>query len=110
MKLARILPLFSVAFAIAYALAVEYNLAVFTYHPQLRQFAFGVERPKAGPAMYWYGWIVTSVALALLVSAIALILPRSWVARVRVWSGLSWLIPAAVMVFFVYLLKGYFLR
>jgi hypothetical protein len=108
MKIARVLPLFSVAFAITYAFAVEYNLAVFTYHPQLQQFVLGVERPKAGPAMYWYGWIVTSAVAALLVSAVALILPRSW--AVRAWSGLAWLIPAIVMIFFVYLLRGYFLR
>jgi hypothetical protein len=108
MKFARVLPLFSVAFAIIYALSVEYNLAAFTYHPQLQQFVLGVERPKAGPAMYWYGWIVTSVAVASLVSTIVLIVPRGWTARL--WSGFVWLIPAAAMVFFVYLLKGYFLR
>jgi hypothetical protein len=108
MKFTRILPLFSVAFAIAYALAVEYNLTLFTYHPQLHQFVLGVERPKAGPAMYWYGWIVTSIVAASFVSAIALVVPRQWTARV--WPGFTWLIPVAVMVFFVNLLKGYFLR
>lgn len=108
MKFVRVLPLFSVAFALTYALAVEYNLAVFTYHPQLQQLVLGVERPKAGPAMYWYGWIVTSAVAALLVSTIALVIPRQWTARL--WPGFAWLIPTAVMVFFVYLLKGYFLR
>jgi hypothetical protein len=108
MKIARVLPLFSVAFAVSYAFAVEYNLAVFTYHPQLQQFVLGVERPKAGPAMYWYGWIVTSAVVASLLSAIALALPQAWTSRL--WSGVAWLIPTAVMLFFVYLLKGYFLR
>jgi hypothetical protein len=108
MKIARVLPVFSVAFAVTYAFAVAYNLAVFTYHPQLRQFAIGVEPPKAGPAMYWYGWIVTSAIVASLLSAIALLLPGARTARP--WSGLAWLIPVAVMLFFVYLLKGYFLR
>jgi hypothetical protein len=108
MKIARVLPVFSVAFAVSYVFAVTNNLAVFTYHPQLRQFVLGVEQPKAGPAMYWYGWIVTSAIAASLLSAIALALPRAWTARV--WSGFAWLIPTAVMLFFVYLLKGYFLR
>jgi hypothetical protein len=108
MKLARVLPLFSVAFLVLYVIAVEYNLAVFTYHPQLGQFALGVERPKAGPAMYWYGWIVTSALGASIISILALGLPREWTARL--WSGWVWVIAAAVIVAFAYLLRGYFLR
>ena len=105
MKLA--LPVFSIAFVVIYAVAVDFNLALFTYHPQLNQFAFLVERPKAGPAMYWYGWIATSALGAMIVSALALAVPSSWT---RIWSGWTWVIPTAVMVFFVNLLKGYFLR
>ena len=108
MRLTPVLPLFSVAFAVAYAVAVEYNLAAFTYHPQLGAFALGVDRPKAGPAMYWYGWIVTSVLAAALVSALAMLLPRQWMSRL--WTGFVWLVPSATMLFFVYILRGYFLR
>jgi hypothetical protein len=107
-KLARAFPVFSIAFVVIYAFAVDYNLALFTYHPQLRQFAFLVEAPKAGPAMYWYGWIVTSALGAAVVAVLALALPRSWVERI--WSGWTWLVPVAVIIFFVNLLKGYFLR
>ena len=71
MKLA--LPVFSVAFVVIYAFAVDFNLALFTYHPQLNEFAFLVERPKTGPAMYWYGWIATSALGAMIVSALALL-------------------------------------
>ena len=108
MKLTRVLPLFSVAFAMIYVVAVEHNLAVFTYHPQLQQFALGVERPKAGPAMYWYGWLLTSAIGATAMSIIALVVPERWTGRI--WSGFTWLIPTGVMFAFVYLLKGYFLR
>jgi hypothetical protein len=81
-KVARAFPFFSAEFVVFYALAVEFNLALFTYHPQLKQFAFLVEPPKAGPAMYWYGWITTSVLGALFISAFALMLPRRLTVRI----------------------------
>jgi hypothetical protein len=108
MKLTRVFPLFSVAFAVIYVFAMEYNFALFTYHPQLKEFGLLVQAPKAGPAMYWYGWIVTSLLGAALVSAIALCLPRQWGARL--WTGWTWLIPTAAFVVVVYLLRSYFLR
>lgn len=108
MKLARVFPFFSAAFVVFYALAVKFNLALFTYHPLLKRFAFLVEPPKAGPAMYWYGWLATSALGALLLSAIALMLPR--LLAVRMWSEFVWLVPAGGIVFFIYLLQGYFLR
>jgi hypothetical protein len=107
-KLARAFPFCSAAFVVFYALAVEFNLALFTYHPQLKQFAFLAEPPKAGPAMYWYGWITTSAFGALFSSAIALMLPRRL--TVRTWSDFAWLFPAGGILFFLYLLQGYFLR
>jgi hypothetical protein len=105
-KLARAFPFFSAAFVIFYALSVEFNLALFTYHPQLKQFAFLVEPPKAGPAMYWYGWIATSALGALLLSAVALPLWRQ--RTMRMWSEFVWLVPIGGIVFFCYLLQGYF--
>jgi hypothetical protein len=57
--------------------------------------------------MYWYGWIATSALGAMIVSALALAVPQSWT---RLWSGWTWVIPTAVIIFFVNLLKGYFLR
>jgi hypothetical protein len=107
-KLARALPFFSAAIVVFYALAVEFNLAPFTYRPQLKRFAFPVELPKAGPAMCWYGWIATSGVGALLLSAIALTVPREL--TLRIWSNLVWLIPTGAIVFFIYRLQGYVLR
>jgi hypothetical protein len=44
----------------------------------------------------------------LLVSAIALALPRQ--PTMRIWSGIVWLVPIGGIIFFFYLLQGYFLR
>jgi hypothetical protein len=99
---------FAVVYAIAYVIAVEKNYALFTYHPALGEFGFFVERPKDGPAMYWYGWMATAGIVALFAAALACFIPER--ATQRLWSGWSWSVPLAVMAVFSYLLRGFFLR
>ena len=99
---------FAVVYAVTYVIAVEKNLALFTYHPALEEFGFLVQPPRDGPAMYWYGWMATSGIFALAVGLIARAVPEG-VTR-RLWSGWSWAIPVAVMIVFSYLLRSYFLR
>ncbi|HEY2986211.1 MAG TPA: hypothetical protein VGL11_00690 [Candidatus Binatia bacterium] len=112
MNVARSFPVFAITFAAAYAIlyvaSVEYNWALFTYHPALEEFGWFVEKPKEGPAMYWYGWLATSVLGALAIAGVASRLPAGWAQRV--WPGLSWVVPVAVMLVFGYLLRGYFFR
>jgi hypothetical protein len=112
MTLPRSFPLFATtfacAFAVLYIVSVQYNLALFTYHPALNQWGPLVQPPKGGPAMYWYGWLATSAVGAVALAAVACLLPSRWVARL--WPGFAWLVPVAVMLAVVYLLRGYFLR
>jgi hypothetical protein len=109
---ARCLPVFVITFAVAYAIlyvvSVEYNLALFTYHPAAEEFHFLVKPAKDGPAMYWYGWMATSGLGALVVAAFASWLPAGPLSRL--WSGWSWAIPLAAMLFFCYLLRSFFIR
>ncbi len=99
---------FAVVFAVVYVFAVEANYALFTYHPAIGEFGAGVQPPKDGPAMYWYGWLATSGIAASLAGLLACLLPES-LAR-RLWSGWTWAVPVVVMVVFCYLLRNYFLR
>jgi hypothetical protein len=99
---------FAVIYAIAYLIAVENNYALFTYHPAIGEFGFLVEPPKDGPAMYWYGWMATAGIVAFVAAAIARLVPEH--AARRLWAGLSWAVPVAVMVVFSYLLSGFFMR
>lgn len=99
---------FAVVFAVAYVIAVEGNYALFTYHPALGEFGAGVEKPKDGPAMYWYGWLATSGIAASIAGLLACLLPEP-VAR-RLWSGWTWVTALSVMLAFCYLLKNFFLR
>ena len=97
---------FAVVYALAYALAVWKNYALFTYHPALNEFGIGVEKPKDGPAMYWYGWMATAGIAALAAGFVASLIPA---ARRLSWA-LAWLVPLCAMLFFAWLLRGYFLR
>ena len=99
---------FSIAYAVLYLLSVENNWALFTYHPALEEFGLLVQKPKDGPAMYWYGWIATSALGALAIAAVAASIPAA--ALNRLWSGLAWAIPLAAMFAFVYILRGYFTK
>jgi hypothetical protein len=58
--------------------------------------------------MYWYGWMATSALGALALAAVVTLIPESWTKRV--WSGWSWAVPVAAMLFVVYLLRRYFIR
>ena len=60
---------FAVAYAVAYAISVHNNYALFTYHPALNEFGVGVQKPKDGPAMYWYGWLATAGIVAFATNA-----------------------------------------
>lgn len=99
---------FAVVFAVVYVIAVEANYALLTYHPAIGEFGAGVQAPKDGPAMYWYGWLATSGIAAFIAGIAAAWLPES-LAR-RLWPGWTWAVPAAVMVVFCYLLRNFFLR
>jgi hypothetical protein len=108
MKVARLLPVFSATFAVLYVLAIEYNLALITYHPQLNQWELLVGASRGVTPMYWYGWLATAALGGIVAAAIASIVPRQW--SIWVWSGWTWALPVGAMLFITYVLKGYFLR
>ena len=89
-----------------YVVAVEANWALVTYHPRLGEWEWLTKPSKSGPAMYWFGWIGTTILAASAISLLALPLTRRW--QPPVWIG--WAVPLAVMAVFVYLLRSFFLR
>jgi len=105
----RALPVFSTVFAVLYLLAMSFNLALVTYFPRTGGVAWLAARPTAasGVAMYWYGWLLTAALGSAAVAGLALLVPGRVAARA--WSGWSWLVPAAMAVTLVYLLRGWFL-
>jgi hypothetical protein len=104
--MARVFPIFSAAFAVIYVLAVQMNWALITYHPRLDEWELLAKPVKSGPAMYWYGWILTSTIGATAVSLAAL--PFQGRLRAVLWIG--WAVPLLVIAAFIYLFRDFFLR
>lgn len=99
---------FAAAYAILYVLAVENNWALFTYHPISGQFHWLVQRAAEGPSMFWYGWMATAALGALIIALLVSLLPGGLTNRLSV--SLSWSIPLAVMLVFVYIMRDFFFR
>lgn len=100
--------IFAVVFSATYLLCVEKNYALFTYHPALNEFGWGVQKAGEGPAMYWYGWLATAAIAATLAAGPGLMLPQSLARRVA--PVLAWVVPLAVILFFSHLMRNFFLR
>ena len=99
---------FAVVYALAYLVAVEKNWALVTYHPQLAEFGFGVQKAKDGPAMYWYGWLATAGIIAGAAGSLAALLPER--ATRFLGPALTWVVPLCAMLAFGWMLRGFFLR
>jgi hypothetical protein len=107
-KLERLFPFFSAAFAVIYAVVLDYNWAAITYHPKIGVWDLGTTPSRDGPAMYWYGIVLTSLVAALIATAIAALVPES--VTKKIWSGFTWLLPVGSIVFLVWLLLPYYTK
>ena len=103
---ARLTPIFSAAFAIAYVIAEQNNFALFTYHPRIDEWGFLTQAPRNGPGMYWYGWLGTSIVAAGAVTAASIPFVRTRSVPVVI----GWAVPLVIMALFVYLLRAFFFR
>ena len=86
--------IFSMLFAVTYTLSFYFNWPLFAYYPQVNEFHVSTDlQTQLGPPILWYGWLAT----AAVVSAVpAVIIPRG--VSGRLWPGLAWAVPAAVIV------------
>jgi len=72
---------FGVTYCTLYVVCTEVNLPLFTYHPATGDIGLLYQPPGRGPAMYWYGWMLTALIGALALALIATVLPEPWVQR-----------------------------
>jgi hypothetical protein len=107
MNLSRVLPLFSIVFLIVYAIAMYFNLAPFSYYPQVGKFVAGVgpTTQQLGPSMYWYGWLSVALVIAVPIAAIAGFASDKVINRIAPIA--PWL-AIALAVFFVWVLRAWF--
>lgn len=97
---------FSVAYCVAYIVALSMDAPLFKYYPQSGQFSWGWRSLQGvGPAMAWYG-LMAYAAIAGLVAGV--------VDRDERLAGLLrnrlWLFLFAAMIGCLYLMKHFFLR
>jgi hypothetical protein len=80
-KIAVFTIVFGVAYAVIYVISTEINLPLVTYHPAIGEVDVLWAPEQRGPAMYWYGWMLTSLIGALALAWLASVVPEQWVQR-----------------------------
>ena len=98
---------FGIAFAILYVICDLARLPLFTFHPGTDRIDFGwvPARRDEGPAMYWYGWIATSLIGATILAVLAVMLPKRVTRRIPL--ALSWIVPVLLTPVMIYSLNFY---
>ena len=107
MRIARVLPVFSVAFIALYAIALYFNIPLVTFYPTVSEFHWTAQPNLPGPAMYYYGWLANAAIGATIVAAIAALVPAP---RVRLWSGWIWIVALAAITVVVYVNRVWFIH
>ena len=95
---------FTISYAVIYAICTELNLPLVTYHPVVGEVDFWWKPARTGPAMYWYGWMLTALIGASAVALIGTIAPENWIQRAILFGCLAALAYAIVytLALFVY--------
>ena len=107
-KAERLACIFAIAFAIIYAPTMDLNWTAATYHPVQGVWDLGKAAPRGGgsPAMYWYGFIVTAGLGALVITALASLVPEKLMERVP-WLTATWVVTLCSAVYMAYVLLPY---
>ncbi len=107
-KAERLAAIFGIAFAVIYAPTMDYNWTLATYHPIQGIWQLGRAAPLGGgsPAMYWYGFVLTSAIGAGVVTALAALIPDKLMDRLP-WRSLTWLVPLFSIIYIAYVLLPY---
>ena len=98
---------FSASFSISYLLADMYKLPIFSFYPATSKITLGwsASTMDDGPAMYWYGWLLSSLLVALTLSWLATLLPEKFARKIPL--SIAWTVPIALVPIFLYTLKFY---
>ena len=101
---------FGVATAVLYVLCDTRGWPLFTYHPGTDRVEWGWSpaRRDEGPAMYWYGWIATSMLGAAILGGLATLLPESTARRIPL--ALVWLVPVLAVPVLIYSLMFFWTK
>lgn len=98
---------FAIATPIIYVASELGGWPLFTYHPGVNRIDFGwaAARANEGPAMYWYGWIATTLIVAALLGWLASLLRRRVSDKIPLF--LIWLLPLPALAILAYVLMPF---
>ena len=98
---------FGICFAILYVVCDMAAWPLFTYHPGTDRIDLGYApaRRDEGPAMYWYGWLVSSALGAATLGGLSALLPEK--IRGKIPLALAWVVPVVLLPVLIYSLMFY---
>lgn len=86
--------IFSILFGVIYTALFWFNWAPFRYYPAMEKFTREtLPLDEGGPAILWYAWVAVGVIISAVIS---ILFPRKLAERL--WTGLIWVVPAALLV------------
>jgi hypothetical protein len=98
---------FALVFPVCYVVCDMARLPLFTYHPGtgLLDWGWVKARRDEGPAMYWYGWLATSMLVSSVLAGLVSALPQRVCQKIPM--SLAWLVPLLLIPVLLYSLKFY---
>jgi len=80
---------FTLCYAAIYVACTELNVPLLTYHPVIGEIDFLWKPSRQGPAMYWYGWMLTAFIGAAALAFGATLMPEPWLQRTILFGALA---------------------
>ena len=96
---------FAIATPVIYVACEMQNWPLFTYHPGTNrvEWLYAPAVRNEGPAMYWYGWIATTLIGSGILGILATMLPERIVRKIPL--SLTWIFPVAAVPILIYALR-----
>ena len=90
---------------VIYVLCEMQNWPLFTYHPGTDrvEWLYAPAVRDQGPAMYWYGWIATTLIGSSILGILAMLLPERITRKIPL--SLVWIFPLAAVPVLIYALR-----
>jgi len=101
---------FALVGTLTYCICLFFNWPMFTYHPAVNRFesGYGPSKSGEGPAMYWYGWVLSSLIVSTVVGFLATLLPENVAKKIPLI--LVWLLPILAIPYLIWDLRQWWFR
>jgi len=102
--------IFSLGFPMVYLFCEMFGAPLFTYHPATNRIDLGWSpgRSGEGPAMHWYGWIMSSIIGASVMGMLGTMLPQNAVKKIPL--ALLLILPSLALIPLAYSLMPYWTK